>query len=843
MWELHNATHTSKDDRQDHANEDNATNTSKNAARQAARHQAAIENPDLIKRQRQENGLARSTVGTIQLLATAAHNPTTWDITPFLANGTLVLSPKDGPPPQDVCQNYICRLKICDTCKSLTSYLCTHPADTPNTILQLLLHGAEPSEIRTHFTTAMLEFGLEAAAEALMDMVEATVIELIGAGFADSEAWFPYAGISWTVACSRHCWDDVATGANVCIINFLEVNTNVTWQTFHLPELDMPILDSLDVHTSLVSNKEQIMCAVLGTCTMNSAHGGVKPISLPSPEKDRDPALEEDVCKIIDAEAVLLAPMHAVKIVPAALADVKKNAARSIRLVKGRVVTLHIAKDITFEGITRRCGGYWDATSTATSLSTLSPTILAHWLTSGGLILSTIQPLVIMIQSGPATATLLSGDLVECWSHLTAADASLVLRGNLPSRLLNILPTNVPYRNFCGSDFNEHSGSQVEHWELDYCVVIVNESTIRITAYRLKNIPCDWSDAERVKTWLKAVKDQAEKVLEASGVAAALETAKKMARDTKLVLNFLRAMIASKRLHDTWVAGPVGKARPQRSGVKTAPANECCAQLHQILEQAHKLNSFDLPPDPNHYGCYKHPILSDSFSVRFMSLPAGKDIVYVANALGQTKASHEASKANFAHFIDWCLKNPPDLVAIKHQNLVKTIKEATHGNDFMMVALSDPLEVLKELDLHAVSIVSILSPTQQAELWKALTRADFNALMSCCIPDSYVFVSTDQLEDNELLLTLAIDVVLGSSSTCPTLFLPRNPEGRVVWSEKKSALLIEWFHSATRSQQLYMVACHRPPGVQTRAAIMSTLVDDHVLHAGQKVALIDASKR
>jgi hypothetical protein len=43
------------------------------------------------------------------------------------------------------------------------------------------------------------------------------------------------------------------------------------------------------------------------------------------------------------------------------------------------------------------------------------------------------------------------------------------------------------------------------------------------------------------------------------------------------------------------------------------------------------------------------------------------------------------------------------------------------------------------------------------------------------------------------LLTLAVDVVLKSNSTCPEHFLPVDPQYRLAWRQNQSTLLMSWF--------------------------------------------------
>ncbi|KAJ6589064.1 hypothetical protein B0H19DRAFT_1058137 [Mycena capillaripes] len=400
----------------------------KNAARRAAHRQEAQDNPEKAVEQRKESGRARcglvsevwneqfcelvSAIETVQgvvaaycaaenhcpipptapvlasipprclqLLAAAARDPTSFDITPFLANRTLVLSRRHDPAPFSTCANYIRRIETNDNPQeALIRYLCDYPADAPNTLLQLILQGHDLKKIREAFTSAMTDLGLEEAADCLLRAAEDKAsLALFGSR---RGTFLPYNGITCATACGDRGWDDVEGEHDVRIVNFLKSNPDLTWTTYHIPDLDTPLGNRLEVRTlPEVSEKERIVRAVFGVSALNSAHGGVRPIFVPTPPQvellhcvrslytpepssigsERDPALQAHLGELIDDEVRVVGPTHSIKIVPQALEAVKANLSQVLRLSNGKIVTLHIAKDIPLEAMKGRPASYWDA--------------------------------------------------------------------------------------------------------------------------------------------------------------------------------------------------------------------------------------------------------------------------------------------------------------------------------------------------------------------------------------------------------------------------------------------------------------------------------------------------
>ncbi|KAJ6595698.1 hypothetical protein DFH09DRAFT_1410440 [Mycena vulgaris] len=911
----------------------------------------------------------------VAFLAAAARNPTTLVIDSWIADGTLVLSDPDDDPPTSACANYVRRIKVGKkVIGCLTKYLSAYPADAANAVLQILLLGGTLDDVQAEFSEAMAEFGLDGAVQSFVAAIERhkVVAALAATRRAGKSTTLPYVGITHAVAPGKRGWDDLDAGANVRIVNFLEANGGLEWETYHLPELDTPISSPMDVRTNPdISHKERIMRAVFGAVAMNSAHGGVQPIFIPSEAlaqlqqrvlsmtpvhpfplgQDRDPQLEARIQSCIDDEVRLLGPMHPIKIVDEALDAVKTNIASVLRLSKGRVLTLHVAKDITFEGMSGKCVGYWDGhvgpgpQTDRYFRRMLHPQIPAadnlpvdviaryigpyvdfwrvifwHWLywlhvLLLARLLTIIRPLVITSQSNPVAAMIHSGDLATCWSFLPEEVLEQFLAGNSPVGLEKFFPADVRYRRYLGGEFNAllgsitvvRSGRHPSNLSLyvaggDYgrhkyepslawirCIVdlyvqLVDYVVLQTTAAHLdRDDPVNWDDSSEVKRWLETVKAAAETKLVETGVTAALEEAKKTARVAEEATGFLRSMLASKRAHEAWLASTGDVVYKRREGIKAAPSGELRRnQLDLYLRQALELDSFDLPPDPNHLGSYPHPILSDSFPTWFLGLKDGVDIVYSANAEGHTKESYDLVQAKRDNFAEWRRTNPVivDVAAIDRKNLLEAVAARKDGNVYTVsellqcwryglcdicgsfvlgrhndltstefptlerilyahdilnapeISFGNKQEVLTKLELVAVSVASILT-SQRAALRKVLCADDFAAL-SVVNSAANVYVPKARLKDAEFLLTLAVDVVLANHSTCPAEFLPTHPEGRVAWRKAESKKLTNWFQAAPR-EQMFIVVCAGPADKKvaksTPSFFLSTAVTERVRKA------------
>ncbi|KAJ6589063.1 hypothetical protein B0H19DRAFT_1058136 [Mycena capillaripes] len=494
-----------------------------------------------------------------------------------------------------------------------------------------------------------------------------------------------------------------------------------------------------------------------------------------------------------------------------------------------------------------------------------------------------------------------SGDLVAVWNMLPSDDAEEFIAGQSPQDIARHFPTDVRYRQYHGGEFNHRIGSiaiiptgpNPAHydpklarlrWNVDFLVKIVDETVIQTTARQLRDTAADfdWDDAEAVRDWLAAVKASTEHILDKSGVTGALDVAKNTARRHELSITFLRSLAFSKRAHEEWI----DVAQKRREGVKAL--KDCQQQLSEILKLAYILDSFDLLPDPNHFGSYPHPILEESFPGWFLSLADGTDIVYAANALGRTKTGYDAVQAKNRAFGKWRRSHPPDISAIERNAMILSIKDTAGAkpvsrkellqsprfghcdscdsfcigrhNDtkhhcvergtvhqlttkefpnlerilyphdvlnhpLMSAALGVKVDVLAEVGLVAIRVQHTLETHREA-LRELLHDDDFTAIFNAPATDAKVYVPEEDVGNDDLAITLAIDSVLATRSTCPAFFQPTNPDCRIAWKTTSSKELMKWFESRTplinlwvaqtdsptANRDMYMAACHGPEG-------------------------------
>ncbi|KAJ7770814.1 hypothetical protein DFH07DRAFT_1057898 [Mycena maculata] len=696
---------------------------------------------------------------TLDLLAAIAACPTNWDVLPFLASGALVLSNRGDAPPGLKSLNYIRHFSVPGpmAAAALHRYLAAYPADAANTIVQLLLVGEKPEKIHQSFRAAMLEYGLEEAVDSFFDNTTVKEIACVLAcapRLSAHATCFLYNGITHTTACTNRGWDDVERESNVRVVNLLDANPEVKWETYHFRDLDTPISGPLDVRTSeTISLLERIVRATCGAASLNSDHGGLLPVHLPSPEhrsvldlaraflpdvdptplgQDRDLILETTIRSRIDDEYRFLAPFTDSPINPAILEMYKQYAADVIRSNNGK---MEIAKDVPAEPDIPTAGDlsldclavHVGATLNFWRLLLRHILYLLHVLFLSRL-LGVYQPLIIVMQSNPVAAMMRSGDLVTVWDLLKPEQREQFKAGVTPVGMECAFP-DAKYRTFRRGDFTAEIGTvkliptgrnpaqmalHIPHphygrikydfslarprWDVDLLVEGVVYVVTQTTAARLRDltVAVDWTDPVQTRAWLEVVKGKAEEVLREAGVSQALEQAKNKARHAELVLNFLRALKASKERHDKWIASD-GQGQTRREGILAAPrGRQRREQLDAILERAWELESFDLPPDPDHLGSFLHPILGDSFQEWFLSLKDGTDVVYASNALGRTEESHLAAQENQQAIGKWRRAHHVDVyvdqVVVLRKRLVKAVRDTMGAGK---VLIKDILSALR----------------------------------------------------------------------------------------------------------------------------------------------------
>ncbi|KAJ7784295.1 hypothetical protein B0H16DRAFT_1709019 [Mycena metata] len=123
--------------------------------------------------------------------------------------------------------------------------------------------------------------------------------------------------------------------------------------------------------------------------------------------------------------------------------------------------------------------------------------------------------------------------------------------------------------------------------------------------------------------------------------------------------------------------------------------------------------------------------------------------------------------------------------------------------------LGDSDAVASELGLVAIPIHDILTPSALRDLKLLLDDDDYEVLRRLEVPQRSVYVPVARCKDNELLLTLAIDILL-LNSTHPPQFTPLDPKGRIGLQKKMSITLKEWYDN--RSSDLFLIVCAGEPG-------------------------------
>ncbi|KAJ7159805.1 hypothetical protein C8R43DRAFT_947910 [Mycena crocata] len=720
----------------------------------------------------------------VELLATIGRDPTGWKAQPFLDDGTLVLSERGDPPPDSACACYLRQIDVPEPKKALILYL-HHAADAASTVLQLILQGSSITTIEKSFHAAMIQYGLEDGVASFLDYVKKhpATAKLHGIQHSSSPQTRPYTGITARTAPGDRGWNDLDGESDVRIINFLKDNNHtLTWTTYHIPDMDTPITDPLDVRTSIpISQKERIIRALLGGAAMNSAHGGVRPIHLPSEQfvqlknrvrelgpaphpfplgQERDLTLEGRIGQLIHDEINAIRRATGSKISLRGLAAVLETGT-ALRNLKGKVVKLEVTKDISREAYEGHTGAYWHGTigqgpqEHRYMAHLLNPTgipelgnllrdvvalylgptfdfwrlLLRHilyWLHVLFLsrMLITIRPLLVISQSNPVAAMLRSGDLAAVWRLLSGDEATAILDGQTPAHIEDRLPTRR-YREMRKGQFTAVIGSiniipigqdpadlslHIPHadygrlkydpilarlrWDVDHLVELIAETVTRILAAHLRSgASIVWTDADAVRGFLQGVKTDTTTILSQSGLTAALDSAKNSARHAELAVNFLRVLSSSKVAHEEWLEFG-GFDQPRRVGILALgrpQSDERRDQLDDILVQARELDSYDLPPDPNCFGSFRHPILSETFPPWFLGLKKDTDIVYASNALGRDEEAHQAVEANSERFSEWRRNTPVvvDHIAILRKNLIQTIRECAEGSSYPIIDFLD----------------------------------------------------------------------------------------------------------------------------------------------------------
>ncbi|KAJ7686246.1 hypothetical protein B0H14DRAFT_2654424, partial [Mycena olivaceomarginata] len=237
------------------------------------------------------------------------------------------------------------------TTVALLSYLLVYPANSANTLLQLLLQDEDITFVHSKFWESM----------SLM-ILKALLI------FSSTPSDLTQISLAWPQ--NTYYW--ITIYAPVTFVNFLSSTPTLAYSVYHILCLNMPTTASSNLRTNpVIGDKEHILSAILGGSALNSAPGSDKPIFQLTAEmiaiqdhltasllpidfllcQEQDEALERRIKSLIDDEVQLLGPCYPTKMAPAAIQSVKSQVASVLQLKRGRLVHLNIAKDITLEGM------------------------------------------------------------------------------------------------------------------------------------------------------------------------------------------------------------------------------------------------------------------------------------------------------------------------------------------------------------------------------------------------------------------------------------------------------------------------------------------------------------
>ncbi|KAJ7919368.1 hypothetical protein B0H13DRAFT_2656860 [Mycena leptocephala] len=155
-------------------------------------------------------------------------------------------------------------------------------------------------------------------------------------------------------------------------------------------------------------------------------------------------------------------------------------------------------------------------------------------------------------------------------------------------------------------------------------------------------------------------------------------------------------------------------------------------------------------------------------------------------------------------------------------------------NNSAIVDEIGPLDdLLSELGLVAIPVHQVL---QRQWFWRALDKVlnveDVAACRQITTSDS-IYVPLAKLNDRNLILTLTIDVLLLTFSSCPAPFQALRPGDRSAWTPAVSKTLQAWLANGT---PLYAVRCSGP---NARFTPPFVFISDKVKNNGGRLKLRD----
>ncbi|KAJ7788452.1 hypothetical protein B0H14DRAFT_3504229 [Mycena olivaceomarginata] len=691
-----------------------------------------------------------------RFLASLARAPTSLNLSPFIADGTLVLSSSDDAPPVSAYHYYIRVVETAERTKAaLMSYLLAYPANAANTVLQLLLQGEDITLVHTQFRQSMELHGLESAVDVFIDSIRsnAHVSRLAATCLQMPSTYLPYVGLTNSVPCAQRAADDISQNLPVVFVNFLNANPTLAYTVYRIPSLDTPTQTPSDLRTNpVIGHKERILRALLGCSTLNSAPGGGTPIFEPTAKmiaiqdrltaslppfdfplgEERDEALQQRIKHLIDNESV------------------KLQVASVLRLKRGRLVRLNMAKDIPLEGILGKAG-YWDAgvgpgpqedrhlrcllDDAIPPNGDLSEDVIARWIgpllnfwrcTLSHLLyllhllllarfLAELRPLLIFAQSNPVSAALRSGDLALSTNSLPEEVRRQFFEDCKSSpELLGAFPSDVRYRRTRGSAFNQQLGritlipigvdpallallvSMPDCGELKYDPALAPfrwnvDFLVCLVARAVTHRISSRLDSD-VPDWSDATASKAWLLEVKADAESILQSAGVTAALEVAKSRARRAELAVTFLRTVMSSSRGGSKNDykRRAGLEAAAGTEArTIQLNLILAHAQLLDSLDLPPDPDHLAPFEHPILSETFPAWFLGLKDGTEIVQSANAHGRSVEAVKAVKERHAQFVNSNCRTELSILQTAQNGMIEVMRKLMRPQSYMVKEIKD----------------------------------------------------------------------------------------------------------------------------------------------------------
>lgn len=324
---------------------------------------------------------------TLGFLAAFIRNPTGLDIAPFLGN-VLILSDPDEESVRTNVEFYIRHGPVKDPITCWMKYLGTHPADSAFMIMQLILCGAELTDIRRAFVVRMARSGFDDDVDTLFQaiaedkrfhhLIKRTGKHISNPGLTAQA----YMGFSEAHEVALRFIEDMKSQSKRRFPNYAHTNeSNIVWSTYRFLQLTQVASPSEIRSHVIISQIESILIDCGCGRLLNSAHGGVIPQRIHSPELIYLRAAVDALCP---RQVLPLGDSKPHALIKRLKADVKQEAhlfenAVGPRLCKRSMQTIHqigpdatraegnqvmsmmITKDVPKEDAEGTFGGFWCA--------------------------------------------------------------------------------------------------------------------------------------------------------------------------------------------------------------------------------------------------------------------------------------------------------------------------------------------------------------------------------------------------------------------------------------------------------------------------------------------------